>query len=86
MRYVLCLLLGLAATANAEARNGAFLGGWAEGASQAQELENQRRALELDPKYGTSHYDRMRREKMERLIEENNRLLREQERRRVFGF
>lgn len=75
--------LALASPAHSQ---GFFLGGAADGAATAQQLELQRRALDVDRRYGTDDYEEMRRQQkmreMQRAIDENNRLLRDDRARR----
>lgn len=79
---------GLALTlfATAASAGGFFYGGAADGLATAQDLELQRRALEIDRRYGTDHYYELRRDRqmrdLQRAIEENNRLLRDERARR----
>ena len=67
-----------------------YLGGVAEGMREAEQLSLQRQALELDRRHGTNHYERLRQqqqmEELQRSIDENNRLLRAQQWRRILGW
>lgn len=84
MRFVVVLLCLLPTAGWA---SGFFMGGMADGMRDQQELDLQRRALDLDARDGGSRYKRTRDEiqqdRIRRQIEENNRLLREMERNRL---
>ena len=64
-----------------------FLGGMADGMIEAQRLELERRALDLDRQDSCSRFDALRQrhqmDEIKRLLEENNRLRREYEMRRM---
>ena len=79
---VLCLLSGSVLA------EGFFLGGAADGMLEARRLELERRALEMDSD-GGSRYDRLKQQHrlddIQRLLEENNRLRRDAERRRMLN-
>ena len=74
MRYVMMLLTMLPVSAAAQG----FYGGAADGMRERERIELQRRALELDRRYGTSTYRDYEAEQLREAIEENNRLLRQQ--------
>ena len=85
MRHILPIiaLSSLLMASSAMARGGGgFFAGAAEGLQSAEELELQRRALEIDRMYGTDHYRELRRDKqmrdLQRAIDENNRLRQQQ--------
>lgn len=82
MRFLLITALLLTGLASAHARNGFFSGGAADGAAEANRLDLQRRAIELDSRDGGSRYYRLRQqqeaEETNRLLRENNRLLEQQ--------
>lgn len=82
MRFLLITALVLAGLTGAEARNGFAAGGAADGAAEANRLDLQRRAIDLDARDGGSRYHRLRQqqeaEETNRLLRENNRLLEQQ--------
>jgi parvulin-like peptidyl-prolyl isomerase len=78
--------LALSLLASAAHGQGFFLGGAADGAATARQLDLQRRALDLDRIYGTDAYEELRRDQqirdLKRAIDENNRMLRDERARR----
>ncbi|HET7156088.1 MAG TPA: hypothetical protein VFI87_12050 [Hyphomicrobiaceae bacterium] len=79
MRAIACVLALLATTPTASAQ---FLGGYADGINQSRQIEMQRRALEIDQQYGTSHYrDLQHQQQMDELnaqLRRQNQLLEQQ--------
>jgi hypothetical protein len=81
---VTLLVMGMLSTA---AQAGGFaLGGAADGMAVARDMELRDRAFELDRRYGTSTYEDLRRDQqirdLQRAIDDNNRLLRDERARR----
>lgn len=83
MRFVALILCFLPTAALSQG----FYGGAADGMREAEERQMQRRALDLDARDGGSRYNRLQnqiqQERIQRQLEENNRLLRDMERNRI---
>lgn len=78
LRLTLGMLAGMALCASAEAKNGFFYGGAADGMAQQRQMDLQERALELDARDGGNRYQRLRQEQQNdeliRLMRQNNEL------------
>lgn len=81
-----CLIAVFALACSPAGAQGFFLGGAADGAAVARDQELRQRALELDRRYGGDAYEQLRQEQrlrdLERALDKNNRLLREERARR----
>jgi hypothetical protein len=81
MKTAIACALVIASVTSAAAGGGFFMGGAADGMADAQQLDLQRRALEIDARDGGNRYWQLRelqeREELNRLLRESNDLLRQ---------